>query len=103
MRVYINSNEKNLSLKLKNSIITDNIEKADVVLILPGGLGTYYDLFKAIKEEKKIFLYNKDFFYTPLIKNLYDLYLKGIIDKAPSEYINIESELDKITRKIEER
>lgn len=63
----------------------------------------YYNLFLAIKKEKEIYLYNKDFFYTPLIKNLYDLYLKGVIDKAPSEYMNIESELENIINKIKER
>ncbi len=79
------------------------MENSSIVLILPGGLDVYYNLFLAIKKEKEIYLYNKDFFYTPLIKNLYDLYLKGVIDKAPSEYMNIESELENIINKIEER
>jgi len=103
MKVYISSNDKIVLSKLKKNMVTDDFEKADIILILPGGLGTYFDLFKAINEGKKIYLYNKDFFYTPLIKNLYDLHLDGMIDKVPSEYINIESELDKIIEKIEER
>lgn len=99
--LYI-SGDYSLIDKEINISITDNIDKSQCILILPGGLGTYYDLFKGIKDNKKIYLYNKDFFYTPIIKNLYDLYVEGIIEKAPSLYINIESDLDEIIKKLEE-
>lgn len=103
MKICVSSDDSEVSGKLKGFTIVDEIDDADIVLILPGGLGTYYDLFKAIKENKKIYLYNKDFFYTPVIKNLYELHLGGMIEKVPSEYMNIECDLDNIIEKMKER
>lgn len=103
MKIYVSNDDSEVSGKLSDFTIVDEIDDADIVLILPGGLGTYYDLFKAIKENKKIYLYNKDFFYTPIIKNLYELHLRGMIENVPSEYMNIESNLDNIIDRIEER
>lgn len=103
MKIYVSNDDSEVSGKLKDFTIIDEIDAADIVLILPGGLGTYYDLFKAIKENKKIYLYNKDFFYTPVIRNLYELHLSGMIEKVPSEYMNIECDLDNIIEKMKER
>lgn len=103
MKVYISGDDSKVSQKLKEFTIVTDVLEADKVLILPGGLGTYYDLFKAINENKRIYLYNKNFFYTPLIKNLYDLHLNGVVEKVPSDYINIECELDKIIEMIKEK
>ena len=81
--------------------------KSDAVLILPGGLGTMAELFSAIDEvrygdKKKIILYNCNFFYTSLIKELYHLYELGFIDLKPYEYMIIESDKNKIIEIIEE-
>ena len=80
---------------------------SDMVLILPGGLGTYAEVFSAIEEMrigngKKIILYNCNYFYTPLIKELYHLYEEGFIDMVPSEYMIIESDKNKIIEMIKE-
>jgi predicted Rossmann-fold nucleotide-binding protein len=99
--LYISGDLKYLDCNI-NIDITNNIDESKYILILPGGLGTYYDLFKGIKDNKIIYLYNKDYFYTPIIKNLYDLYINGVIDKVPSEYINIESNILDIVKKLEE-
>lgn len=103
MKIYISSDNDEDITKLSKFSVSEDLDEADVVIISPGGLRAYYDLFRAINEAKDVYLYNKDFFYTPIIKNLYDLHLKGIIEKVPSEYINIESELDKIIEKLKER
>ena len=81
---------------------------SDKVLILPGGLGTYAEMFSAIEEmrignKKKIILYNCDYFYTPIIKELYHLYEEGFIDMVPSDYMTIESDKNKIIELIEEK
>ena len=73
-----------------------------VIVILPGGLDCFYDLFRAIQEKKTVFLYNKDFYYTSLIQNLFELYQKGILKEAPSEYIHIESDIEELKKKLEE-
>ena len=80
---------------------------SDKVLILPGGLGTYAEIFSAIEEmrignNKKIILYNCNYFYTPIIKELYHLYEEGFIDMVPSEYMIIESDKNKIIEMIKE-
>ena len=77
-------------------------------MFLPGGIGTYSELFSAIEENKnnphpkKIILYNYDYFYTPIIKELYHLYQEGFIDEVPASYMIIESREDKIIELIEE-
>ena len=81
---------------------------SDKVLILPGGLGTYAEIFSAIEEmrignNKKIILYNCNYFYTPMIKELYHLYEEGFIDMVPSDYMIIESDKNKIIELIEEK
>lgn len=83
-------------------------ENGDCILFLPGGIGTYSELFSAIEENKnnphpkKIILYNYDYFYTPVIKELYHLYQEGFIDDVPASYMVIESNEDKIIELIEE-
>ncbi len=80
--------------------IIPDINQADVVLILPGGLGTFNDLFQAISLKKKVIVYNKDLYYSSLFKNLFQGYEKGYIEVAPSEYVSIESEQENIVKKI---
>lgn len=73
-------------------------KQSDIFLFLPGGIGTYSELLSFMsevvekEEDKLIIIYNKDFFYTPIIKELYYLYKKGFISKNINEYCKIESE-----------
>ena len=82
---------------------TVSFDEANCVLILPGGLGCLNDLFKSINMKKRVILFNYNFFYTPIIKKLYEMYKDGYEDKVPSEYMEIESEIDKIIEKLEEK
>lgn len=83
-------------------------KKSDIFLFLPGGIGTLAELFNAMEEnrtndiDKKIILYNKDFFYTPIIKELYNMYKEKFIDLELSKYIIIESNLDNVIKLIKE-
>lgn len=106
MQLYVtNSNkidEDILSLLDKYNICED-IKIADFVLILPGGLGTFNDLFNAINMNKKVIIYNKDLYYSSLFKNLFQGYEKGYIDVAPAEYLSIESEFENIIKILEDK
>ena len=82
-------------------------ENCDMILFLPGGLGTYAEIFSAIEEQriqngKKIILYNDRYFYTPIIKELYHLHQEGFIDEVPADYMVIESDKDKIVELLKE-
>ncbi len=72
-------------------------QKSDAILFLPGALGTYSEIFSFLTElvekndNKLIILYNKDFFFTPIIQNLHNLYKQKFISKEISEYCIIES------------
>ena len=76
------------------------------ILILPGGLGTLTELFNAIEENrtnnhnKKIIIYNKNYFYTPIIQGLYKMYENKYIDEPLTNYFVIESDEDKIIELI---
>lgn len=102
-------------LDLNETIIVDTsmdrmreiYQKSDVLLFLPGGIGTYAEIFSAIEEsrtkddKKTIILYNDDFFYTPVIKEMYWLYEKGFVKRSIGEYCRIESKEEEIVRLIE--
>ena len=80
---------------------------SDTILILPGGLGVLAELFSAIEESsignnKKIIVYNCNYFYTPIIRELFHLYEEGFISMPPSEYMIIESDKEKIIEMIKE-
>lgn len=83
-------------------------ENSDCILFLPGGVGTFSELFSAIEENKnsshpkKIILYNHHYFFTPMLKELYHLYQNGFIDDVPASYMIIESEEEKVIELIEE-
>lgn len=103
--------EKMCDLELIANTTTNRFESlyknSDILLFLPGGIGTYAEIFSAIEEQriqnnKKIILYNDNYFYTPIIEELYRLYKLGFADQAPSEYMTIESEIDKIIEIIKE-
>lgn len=82
-------------------------EKSDVLLFLPGGLGTYSELFSCLEEMKsnpgkQIILYNVDFFFSPMLEEMYKLYQQGFLDKNLGEYILISNNQEEILEKIKE-
>ena len=103
MKLFISGYISDCPEKFNTFELANNINEATDVLILPGGLGTFSDLFKSVNDGKRVIIYNKDFFYTPVIKKLFELYEEGIEIRRPSEYMEIESELEVILSKLEER
>lgn len=82
-------------------------EKSDVLLFLPGGIGTYSELFSCLEElkskkGKEIILYNVDFFFSPMLESMYKLYQEGFLDKNLGEYILISNNQGEIIEKIKE-
>ncbi len=103
MKLFVSGNLCNGLDKLNSFELVDNINDSTTVLILPGGLGTMSDLFYAISNDKDVVLYNRDFFYTSIIKKLFELYEEGIEIRRPSEYMDIECEIEEVIKKLEER
>lgn len=82
-------------------------EKSDILLFLPGGIGTYSELFACLEEMKsnpgkKIILYNVDFFFSPMLEEMYHLYQEGLLDQNLGEYILISNSTEEIIEKIKE-
>ena len=102
-------------LELDNEVLVETsmdrmreiYQKSDVLLFLPGGLGTYTEILSSIEEsrtkedDKLIILYNDDFFYSPLIKEMFWLYEKKFAKKSIGEYVRIESKEEEIVKLIE--
>ena len=88
------------------STLEEIYNKSDIMLFLPGGIGTYAELIPSINEKiekddnKLLILYNYDFFYTPIINELYSLYENKFIGSNIGEYIKIESKKDEIIELI---
>ncbi len=96
-----------------NKIITNTtserfgeiFKNSDVLLFLPGGLGTLAELFSAIDERtiangKKIILFNSYYHYTPLLNMLYKMHEAGFITEVPADYMTIESDKNEIIKII---
>ena len=78
-------------------------DNSDLCLILPGGLGTFSEIFNLIEEyrlnKKRVIIYNLDGYYNDLIKimdNLYDTHFASVkisdcidIVNSKKEVINI--------------
>ncbi len=72
---------------------------SEVVLILPGGLGTLAELFAVLEEKKNtnddkpIILFNHDNFYTPLLKALKNLFSLGFVSESELKRIDVVSDV----------
>ena len=93
--------------KYTKEIVVKTSTERDLLLFLPGGIGTLSELFSSIEErkngvKKKIIIYNYKFFFTPILEELYNLYREGFIDEPPAEYMIIESDKEKILSMIKE-
>ncbi len=104
-KIYVSDLDMNLEeidKIMKKYNVVENIEDSTDVIVVPGGISAFSDIFTANKLNKNLFLYNKNMFYSDLINNLYKSHLEGYIDEAPSSYIHIESEIDNILKDMEE-
>ena len=81
--------------------------KSDILLILPGGIGTLAELFSIIEQmrtydnDKILILYNKDFYYKDLIEEIYKMYQEKLIEYPNSEYMLISNDIDEIMTVVE--
>ena len=104
--------EKNgrISDHVEVEILCDNLsdrkqlmlEKSDVFIALPGGIGTLDEVFTIAASatigyhEKKVILYNMKGFWDGLIDMLDDLHTKGVTRKQWRTYIQVANSLDEI-------
>ena len=78
------------------------IEMSDLLIALPGGVGTLDEIFHAVAavsigyHHKKIVLFNLDGFYDTLLALLDEMKQKGFIRHSISEYITVVNSIDEI-------
>lgn len=82
-------------------------DHSDMLLFLPGGLGTYAEIFSAIEEHrigrrKKIILYNLNGFYDFLLQEFKRLQENNFIAEDIFDYIVVENDIHKIIQMIKE-
>lgn len=82
-------------------------EHSDILLFLPGGLGTYAEIFSALEEcrigrGKKMILYNLNSFYDSILEEFKHLREKGFVEEELSDYMIVENNIDKIVEIIKE-
>ena len=81
-------------------------EKSDILVALPGGVGTLDEVFNVIAaasigyHHKKVVFYNEYGFYNPLLDALLILEEKGFARKPLSTYYEIANTLDELKEKI---
>lgn len=87
---------------------TDNlIINSDIILVLPGGVGTLMELFTAIhmkkigEIDKPIIIYNYNGFYNELLVMLDKMYLEDFINIESKELYNVCDEIDEVLKFID--
>ena len=91
------------NLSDRKDIIT---EKSEVLVALPGGVGTLDEIFHVIAaasidyHRKKVIFYNEYGFYDELLKALHTLEDKGFARQPFSTYYEVANTLNKLKEKI---
>ena len=87
---------------------TEEIFKnSDMMVILPGGLGTLAEIFTMIDEirtrkvNKPLIIFNKDNYYTPLLEFIKSSYSEGFISESDLKLIDVVSDLKTFDRLVE--
>ena len=81
-------------------------EKSDILVALPGGVGTLDEIFHVIAaasigyHQKKVIFYNEYGFYDELLKALGTLESKGFARKPFSTYYEVANTLEELKEKI---
>ena len=113
--IGISPNEQDfLDLKCDEKIITksvnertDNmIEKADILLFLPGGIGTIYELFTAIEKkrnneyDKPIYIYNETGFFDDILQILDKIYKEKFSSSKDCKNYEVINERNRLLKEI---
>ena len=91
------------NLSDRKDIIT---EKSEVLVALPGGVGTLDEIFHVIAaasigyHQKKVIFYNEHGFYDELLKALHTLKDKGFARQPFSTYYEVANTLNELKEKI---
>ncbi|WP_148372545.1 LOG family protein [Bacteroides bouchesdurhonensis] len=91
------------NLSDRKDIIT---EESDILVALPGGVGTLDEVFHVIAaasigyHQKKVIFYNEYGFYNELLKTLSTLEEKGFARQPFSTYYEVAETLDELKEKI---
>ena len=95
--------KKNGGKVIRKDIIT---EKSEVLVALPGGVGTLDEIFHVIAaasigyHRKKVIFYNEYGFYDELLKALHTLEDKGFARQPFSTYYEVANTLNELKEKI---
>lgn len=83
------------------------IEKSDIFIVTPGGLGTLDEFFGIIalkylnRHSKKVILFNIDHFYDSIIKALKEIYDIGLIREGCLDIFEVTYSIDEVLQKLE--
>ena len=79
------------------------ISKANIIIIMPGGIGTLDELFTFVESKRThehncpIIILNINHYYDDLVKMLEHMYNNNFIDKEDKKYYNIANSFDEFT------
>ena len=82
-------------------------ENSDIIVVLPGGIGTYSEVLSFIEEKRSndknipIEIYDEDGYYLPLIETLKIIELKKFSDDSIYSMFNISHDLEEFKEHIE--
>ena len=95
---------RTVDLADRKSII---IEKSDILLALPGGVGTLDEVFTALSmasigyPSKRVVLYNPHGFWNSLLDLLADLHHKGMLRDSPQDLLSVVGNLEELQQLLD--
>ena len=78
------------------------LEKSDVFIIVPGGIGTLDEFFEVLtlkylhRHSKKIILFNINHFYDKMVDMLEDMHNQGLIRHGALDIFDVANSLDEV-------
>ncbi len=103
MKLYLSETDEQFEEITSRFATVSHMEESDQVLILPGGLGSLTDLLQALDESREIMVYNRDNYYSSILKRIYHSYQESKKDDTSFLSMDIEKDLNEIIRKLEEK
>ena len=95
---------RTVDLADRKSII---IEKSDILLALPGGVGTLDEIFTALSmasigyPSKRVVLYNPHGFWNSLLDLFADLHHKGMLRDRPQDLLSVVENLEELQQLLD--
>ena len=104
MKIFISEKNEEIENKFLRFDLSENIESADSVVIVPhGGMESFFCLLKGIDLGKDVYISNDDNSYNNVIDRLNKMIAGGTIKLQDGKSMIVEENIDDVIERMEEK